>query len=131
MNGYHNPFTRLIFSSGCHRLPGRSFFFRGKQLPLCARCTGAVLGQYLTLAALTALHFLENPLPVIDRNIIPFAAACAGLTVPMAADWSAQNYLRIMSTNLRRFVTGLLCGCGMGIPYYYIMAKLFSLFFGA
>ena len=26
--------------SGCHRMPERSFFYKGYQFPVCARCTG-------------------------------------------------------------------------------------------
>jgi hypothetical protein len=28
----------------CHQLQERSFFIRGRQMPLCARCTGILLG---------------------------------------------------------------------------------------
>ena len=31
----------------CHRIPERSFFLNGRQLPLCARCTGTFLGAML------------------------------------------------------------------------------------
>jgi uncharacterized membrane protein len=36
----------------CHQLPERSFFMAGRQLPLCARCTGTFLGAMLGLAAM-------------------------------------------------------------------------------
>jgi uncharacterized membrane protein len=36
----------------CHRIPERSFFFDGRQLPLCARCTGTFLGAVLGLTAM-------------------------------------------------------------------------------
>jgi uncharacterized membrane protein len=31
----------------CHQLPERSFFVRGRQVPMCARCTGMVIGVML------------------------------------------------------------------------------------
>lgn len=37
-------------SSGCHQLPERSFFYNGKQFPVCARCTGAIVGQIIASA---------------------------------------------------------------------------------
>jgi len=43
----------LVGSAVCHRLPEHSFFLAGRQLPLCARCTGTYLGflaGFLTLA---------------------------------------------------------------------------------
>ena len=36
---------RLGRSSGCHQMPERSFFIRGKQFPVCARCTGVMIGN--------------------------------------------------------------------------------------
>ncbi len=36
----------------CHRIPERSFFLNGRQLPLCARCTGTFLGAMLAAGAL-------------------------------------------------------------------------------
>lgn len=34
-------------ATGCHQLPERSFSFRGKQFPVCARCTGVFIGEVL------------------------------------------------------------------------------------
>ncbi len=39
----------------CHRLPGHSFHFAGRQLPLCARCTGTFTGALLGFVGLLAL----------------------------------------------------------------------------
>lgn len=39
----------------CHRIPERSFFLNGRQLPLCARCTGTFLGALVGLVALLLL----------------------------------------------------------------------------
>ncbi|MGD2050566.1 MAG: DUF2085 domain-containing protein, partial [Chloroflexota bacterium] len=36
----------------CHRITDRSFTIAGRQLPLCARCTGMFLGVTLTFAVL-------------------------------------------------------------------------------
>ena len=43
--------TQLHFTF-CHRKPGRSFFWRGKQFPVCARCTGIHIG-YLSFPLFT------------------------------------------------------------------------------
>jgi uncharacterized membrane protein len=40
----------------CHRIPERSFFLNGRQLPLCARCTGTFLGAVVGLAAMIILR---------------------------------------------------------------------------
>jgi uncharacterized membrane protein len=38
----------------CHRIDSHSFTIAGRQLPLCARCTGIFIGGGLTIAALIA-----------------------------------------------------------------------------
>ena len=39
----------------CHQLPDRSFFLNGRQMPLCARCTGTFLGALIGLAVILLL----------------------------------------------------------------------------
>ena len=36
----------IIF--GCHCRPDRSFFYKGRQFPICARCTGELVGMLLS-----------------------------------------------------------------------------------
>ena len=81
----------------CHRLPARSFWWRGKPFPVCARCTGVVFGQVLGLTA-----FLQ---------VIPWWLCLLAL-IPLLIDWFAQYWLLFPSTNTRRFITGLLAGYG-------------------
>jgi uncharacterized membrane protein len=40
----------------CHRIPERSFILAGRQLPLCARCTGTFVGAMLGLLAMILLR---------------------------------------------------------------------------
>ncbi len=40
----------------CHQIPERSFFLGGRQLPLCARCTGTFLGAVLGLVVILLLR---------------------------------------------------------------------------
>ena len=79
----------------CHQRADRSLFFRGYQLPLCARCTGMAAGH---LAAFIAGFFFS------------FSFAIALLMLPMLLDGSIQHFTRYESTNFRRFATGLLYG---------------------
>lgn len=84
---------------GCHQKPERSFFFHGKQFPVCARCTGVFAGNIVALILY----------PVIGLKLI----VCLVFCMIMLLDWSIQ-YLRIKdSTNFRRFITGVLCGYGL------------------
>jgi uncharacterized membrane protein len=58
----------------CHRIPERSFFLNGRQLPLCARCTGTFLGAIVGLAAMLLLrrHRAARfpPVPVLGLLVL-------------------------------------------------------------
>lgn len=88
---------RLGALSGCHQMASRSFFLRGYQFPLCARCTGVFLGQ-LT-AAVTACFLSPSPWLAL-------------LLLPMAVDGLTQTAGWRVSNNALRLVTGLLGGFG-------------------
>lgn len=85
---------------GCHRKPERSFFWKGKQFPVCARCTGIHIG------------YLSYPLFVfgIWQLSLPLALL---LLLPTTLDGLVQGYFNLESTNWRRFVTGISAGVGM------------------
>lgn len=82
---------------GCHCRSDRSFFWRGKQFPLCARCTGELCG------------ILIAPVWFFLRGIPPWQTMVL-LMLPMLVDGFAQRLTRYESGNLRRLVTGLLFG---------------------
>ncbi len=92
-------------NSGCHQKPERSFRIRGWQFPFCARCTGAMAGQFM------AVIF------VILRKIppAPFAVFCL---FPMGIDWGIQEAGVKDSSNARRFFTGFLGGFGLFSLYF-------------
>lgn len=83
---------------GCHCRPDRSFFFRGKQFPVCARCTGLGIGFLFSLSL-----FLWRP---------PLFVAVL-LTIPLIADGVLQLKTTYESRNFRRFITGLLFAYGL------------------
>ena len=85
-------------SCGCHQMPERSFFWRGYQLPVCARCLGVAIG-YLIGGVL----FIWFRLPV---------AVCLFLCWLMFFDWLIQRVDILESTNIRRLLSGI--GCGIG-----------------
>lgn len=84
----------------CHQLPERSFFFRGYQFPLCARCTGILIGAILSVPI---------TLWVWEGN----AFLSAGMICLMILDGTVQYFTRYRSTNLRRSATGLGAGYGL------------------
>ncbi|MEM5818666.1 MAG: DUF2085 domain-containing protein [Desulfitobacterium hafniense] len=91
----------------CHRLPERSFFFRGRQFPVCARCTGIAFGYIL--GALLALKYHPVPLGTIIL-----------LLIPLGIDGSVQYLGLGKSTNKRRLLTGI----GAGIATVFLLAKI-------
>lgn len=94
--------------AGCHQLPERSFFFREWQFPVCARCTGVMIGHLLSVFT-------------IKRRLPTFLPICLCLTT--LADWTAQQK-GVMSNNRRRLITGILGGFGTGCLYFRLISAL-------
>jgi uncharacterized membrane protein len=90
---------RLHFTF-CHRKPERSFFFKGKQFPVCARCTGIHLG-YISFPL-----FLLNVF-VLNIGITFF------LIIPTILDGLTQAFCNRESTNAIRLITGFMAGIGI------------------
>lgn len=97
---------------GCHQKPERSFFYKGCQFPVCARCTGVILGE---LIAIVCLFMFK-----INWYILLL------LLIPMGIDWGLQ-YLKILkSNNIRRLITGLLGGFSLTYVYYYLIVLIWK-----
>lgn len=86
----------------CHRRPDRSFRVNGKPMPLCARCTAVLLG------------YLVTPIAVILGLTVPYYVVGL-LLVPMLLDGFTQLWKLRESTNLLRFLTGILFGVGQSL----------------
>ncbi|NDW17348.1 DUF2085 domain-containing protein [Dysgonomonas sp. 216] len=83
----------------CHRMPERSFFFRGKQFPVCARCTGVYMGY---------LSIIPFAFSLISIN---FWFSCL-LLLPTVVDGLTQAYCKRESNNFIRVTTGFCAGIG-------------------
>jgi len=86
----------------CHQLPDRSFFVDGRQLPVCARCTGLYLSGAAGLAGWWAVKLLRGwrPQPVPPASA-PWATARQGR-------W-AMGLLAIVGTpTVVSYLTGVL-----------------------
>jgi len=92
----------------CHRLPERSFFFRGKQFPLCARCTGIFIGYMVGLLYAFTFGSIE----------LVFALL---LLIPLIIDGMVQFRTNYVSTNIRRLITGILAGFGTDFIVYGVV----------
>ena len=109
----HKKMMNLGHMAGCHQMPERSFFYKSYQYPLCARCTGILAGYFVG----TAILFFYC-LPVL----LCFLAAYI-----MFLDWFIQYKDIRVSTNRRRFITGLICGIGYLHFIVNIISGLFHL----
>jgi uncharacterized membrane protein len=110
----------------CHRLTEHSFTIAGRQMPLCARCTGMHLGILLTGVVLAAAgRWRRSSFP-------PFLvlALLAGFLIIMAIDginsystFFREDALLYEPTNPLRLITGLGAGLTLGIVMVPTLAQ--------
>lgn len=84
---------------GCHQKADRSFFIKGCQYPVCARCMGMHIGYVI---AVVSAFFFFSP--------ISFCIILCGI---MFLDWFIQFAGITESNNIRRLVTGIMGGYGV------------------
>lgn len=99
--------------SGCHQMPERSFFIKGKQFPVCARCTGVLVGNITAYI----LFFLCVP---------PLELCVIGCTV-MFVDWYVQYIKICKSTNIRRLITGIIGGYSPATLYCVLIKNMIEM----
>ena len=104
-----------VFDYICHRKPERSFFYKGHQFPVCARCTGFYITG-ITSIILINLYPVPYSLTTLLIGII--------LLIPCAIDGFTQLFEMRESNNILRFITGLLGGVGI-ILVYEMMIEFF------
>jgi len=114
----------LVGSAVCHRIGSHSFSIAGRQLPLCARCTGtfigALVGFFGQVVVLRRRRAAEFP-PV------PILAIFASFTLLWAAD-GVNSYLALVQgphayepQNWLRLTTGALNGLMMSVIVYPLL----------
>lgn len=96
---------------GCHCRPNRSFFYRGRKFPICARCTGELAGMVLLAFTWPFAHL--------------GAPAAFLLLLPLVADGTIQALTAYESRNYRRLWTGLLFGYGLADLLFLSFAAVF------
>jgi uncharacterized membrane protein len=96
--------------TGCHQLPERSFFIKDYQFPICARCTGVIVGYILALPLGIMGYFKRN-----------LSILCC---IIMFVDWLLQACNIKKSSNNRRLITGILGGYGILSLQYNVVKRL-------
>ena len=99
----------------CHKRPERSFFYKGKQFPICARCTGICIGYVLGIVY--AFFALFSWIAVL----IAF--------IPLIIDGMGQLIGYWESNNTRRLFTGTIFGAA--IIHFIVLNVQWSFQFGA
>lgn len=107
-------FMKIGTALQCHQMPERSFFWRGYQFPVCARCLGVIIGHLL---ALIIVLFARVPIAL-------------GITfcMIMFIDWFLQQIKILESINSRRLITGILGGIGLIIVSVSLLKELYNWF---
>ena len=101
----------IIF--GCHCREDRSFYYKGKKFPICARCTGELVG--MIFAMFSCLFFRLSILVSVL------------LLIPMIIDGVIQAISSYESNNTKRFITGLLFGYGILMLFIITSIMAFQL----
>lgn len=89
---------------GCHCMDSRSFHFKGRKFPICARCTGELVG--IIFAIFTYWHFHPNWI----------VALC--MLLPLCIDGFTQSLTKYESNNFKRVVTGAVFGYGLAVLFF-------------
>jgi uncharacterized membrane protein len=94
------PFIRHAYSNVCHQVDKKCFYINGKELLVCARCTGIYLGAFITLFVL----LISNKKFFMNLKILLMAS------IPMFVD-VLLNTVNIKSySKVAAFLTGALFG---------------------
>lgn len=102
----------IIF--GCHQRPERSFFYKGEHFPICARCTGELIGVFIGVMGI----YLWIQFPFLIWLVF---------MLPMIIDGFLQLITSYESNNLKRFITGLLFGMGLTVVFIHSNIYVFML----
>ena len=107
-------FKWLPILFGCHCRDDRSFHYKGKKFPICARCTGELFG----ILAGIFIYIIFRPNWQISYILL----------IPMILDGFIQNLTPYESTNLKRVITGFAFGCGF--IFLFLISSIAAVKFG-
>ncbi len=112
-----------VSSAVCHQDPAHSFLVYGRQMPLCARCTGMYLGALLSLA----FHFQRGKLGSLPprKILIPLGLLFLAFALDGLNSWAASlglGWKFYETTNLTRLITGT----GAGLVIGTVLAPIFN-----
>src|SRR5688572_7177807 len=99
-------FLAFVYAAGsviCHQLPERSFFLDGRQLPVCARCTGlylsgaaGFLGWFVWKTARGGSRFLVPPRTALAIVIAAGVPTALSYVTGVIGLWDGSNLTRAL-----------------------------------
>lgn len=92
----------------------RSFHYKGRKFPICARCTGILIGMLAVI-------------PLVHYPLLPFPLLCF-MMFPLVGDGMLQKITAYESNNIKRMITGLMFG--FGAAQFFFMSLLVVYEFG-
>lgn len=99
------------FATVCHQMADRSFFIAGKQLAVCARCSGLYAGFVLVLLLYPLIRPLRSTtLPPVKWLFIAAIPTTVDFFLTFLGIWE--------NTHSSRLLTGMLLG---GVTVFYVM----------
>lgn len=100
----------------CNMIPEHGICIKGFYLPLCARCTGTLIGCVVTIFLF--LFVIRRSKYRLSLHILSFL-----LAVPCLIDGLLQYVWQVESDNFRRILTGLLLGASivLSIGYFSVL----------
>jgi len=100
LSKFHDTFQYVLWRVGlamhCHQRPDRSFFIGGRQVPICARCLGILIGS-----ALVPLYCHDLFLATVFITAMMLDGATQALHLR-----ESRNWLRLITG------VGFAVGCG-------------------
>ncbi len=100
----------IIF--GCHCRSDRSFFYKNRQFPICARCTGELIGMLFAAFTYAIAH------TSLKISLI--------IMIPMLVDGFTQLLTKYESKNIIRVITGILFGYALIVLYIMSLEASFN-----
>jgi len=106
-NTYH------LLSAICHQASSRSFWISGAPMGICARCVGIYMGLFLASCS-----------SILNRKCQVRITVGLFFIFPLVIEKTALS--SSATTNIIRFIVGILAGFGIGFVLFYVFKELFS-----
>jgi uncharacterized membrane protein len=106
----------------CHQLPERSFFWDGRQFPVCARCTGLYLSGGAALVLWWAFRLIRRSAPIAFTPATALRAVVIA-AIPTVLSWTSGVLGVWDGANLTRALLAIPLGATAGAVVAAVSTK--------